>query len=331
MDYRQETFLVPTQEQDTNNMALLREHANAVWAITSYFNPANYASRLRNYRIFRKNLIVPLVTVELSLNGEFQLCSGDADVLIQLLGGNHLWQKERLLNVALRSLPADCECVAWIDCDVVFESSDWPLAAVEALEQRPLIQLFAKRCDLRGNGYVVGDGTTPFNFDESAGWKVERGAADSGELHATLTRDAPTGLAWAARRELLLQHGLYDACILGGGDRSILCAALGKFDQCAEALRMGPRQIEHYRTWAEPFYKTVTGNVGCIEGRLFHLWHGDLRNRRYRERHESFQRFSFDPFIDVATDSNGCWRWSTDKADMHEYVRNYFHSRKEDD
>jgi len=55
-----------------------------LWAITCYFNPVGYRRRLQNYRTFRQRLKVPLVTVELSFGQEFQLSSGDADVVVQL-------------------------------------------------------------------------------------------------------------------------------------------------------------------------------------------------------------------------------------------------------
>jgi hypothetical protein len=42
------------------------------------------------------------VTVELSFDGRFELAGSDADILIQLSGGAVLWQKERLLNLALK-------------------------------------------------------------------------------------------------------------------------------------------------------------------------------------------------------------------------------------
>ena len=73
-----------------------------MWAITSYFNPARYKNRLSNFRVFRANLGVPLVTVELSFDGNFELSEKDSDILIQVSGGAVLWQKERLLNVALK-------------------------------------------------------------------------------------------------------------------------------------------------------------------------------------------------------------------------------------
>ena len=43
--------------------------ASTLWAITTFFNPVRYKQRLRNYRLFRKTLGVPLIAVELSHDG----------------------------------------------------------------------------------------------------------------------------------------------------------------------------------------------------------------------------------------------------------------------
>ena len=83
-----------------------------VWAIASFYNPVGYRRRLENYRVFRARLTVPLVTVELALGRDFALGAGDADILVQLRGGDVMWQKERLLNVALGAVPADCRKIA---------------------------------------------------------------------------------------------------------------------------------------------------------------------------------------------------------------------------
>jgi len=91
-----------------------------------------------------------LVTVELAFDGQFELTSGDADQLIQLSGGDIMWQKERLLNIALGAVPDKVEDLAWIDCDLVFESPDWPEAARRALKSDNVIQLFP-RCGIWTN------------------------------------------------------------------------------------------------------------------------------------------------------------------------------------
>ena len=103
----------------------MKTPASDFWAITSYFNPAGYGSRRANYRHFRKHLGVPLVAVELSFDGNFELTEGDAEILIQLTGGDVMWQKERLLNLALEALPPECDKVMSIDCDVIFTDPDW--------------------------------------------------------------------------------------------------------------------------------------------------------------------------------------------------------------
>ena len=48
-------------------------------------------------------------------------------------------------------------------------------------------------------------------------------------------------------------------------------------------------------------------------------------------RDQDLEAFGFDPFGDIALDDHGCWRWSSDKKDMHAFIRRYFEMRDEDD
>src|SRR5436853_1095 len=109
-----------------------------LWAITSYFNPQRYRRRLANYRLFRKHLTIPLIAVELSFDGAFDLQPAEADVLVRLREGDVLWQKERLLNVALRALPVECRKVVWMDCDILVDAVDWPEQVSRMLDEFPL-------------------------------------------------------------------------------------------------------------------------------------------------------------------------------------------------
>jgi hypothetical protein len=304
-----------------------------LWAITSYFNPAGYRTRLENYRRFRQQLAVPLVTVEWSREGRFALEQPDADVLVQLRGGDVMWQKERLLNQALRSLPSNCEVVAWLDCDVLFEDDGWVGRTCEALRRDWVVHLFDERRNLPR--HPAGNEFACFHEFESAASVVTKliaGTATPADLDsgAPVTCRTTAGLAWASRRELVEQHGFYDACILGSGDRAILLAGLGEFDCAAQGLRMNSARRCHYLSWAKPFFDSVRGRVGHISGRVFHLWHGELGDRRYSERHGARELIDFDPATDLALDVHGCWKWNSAKPELHEYVRNYFSSRRED-
>lgn len=305
----------------------------ALWAVTSYFNPVGYRRRLENYRLFRQRLGVPLATVELSFDGAFQLRPGDADLLLQIHGGDVMWQKERLLNLALAAVPGTCDKIAWVDCDVVFTRDDWAAQASRALDEVCLLHLFQERCDLQRDESPDQLPSDPQGAAPSMVYKmVVEGVAPEDLLvsHPRQKQLASNGLAWASRREVLETHGLYDACILGSGDRAVLCAALGTFERCTRALLMNDRQEEHYLAWARPYFKTVRGRIRYIPGLALHLWHGEAKDRQYGERDRDFEPYCFDPYRDIALDEHGCWRWSSDKRELHAFVKRYFESRNED-
>ena len=306
-----------------------------LWAIACYFNPVGYRRRGRNYREFRRRLTVPLVTVELSFTGAFELDADDADILIQLRARDVMWQKERLLRIALQAVPREVKKVVWLDADIVFERDDWHLNAARSLDVVPLLQPFSVVVDLAPDADIDAGKLEPLQVRDS--FCSALGSANDRHAFARLKRDpdgkapAAAGMAWAFRRELLERHGFYTGSVLGGNDRAMACAAVGQFDAAAQNWAMNSKQIEHYRRWAEPFHADVQGRLGCVEGRLYHLWHGELSRRRYRERHLGLREHDFDPAKDVALDESSCGCWSSDKPEMHRYVKDYFRSRCEDD
>lgn len=301
--------------------------ASHLWAITSYFNPMRYRRRLANYRTFRARLDVPLVAVELAYGDGFELGAGDAEILIQLRGRDVMWQKERLLNLALAALPAHCSKVVWVDCDVLFAAPDWSRRLDALLDRHAVVQAFRRVCHVAADWSA---GAASPLFTQTA---VLALVADAGsEALASRVPSGPgssnKGMVWAARRSLLAEHGLYDASIIGGGDLAFVAALCGRFDVAMRV--MNDRQSEHYLHWARRWHGAVSGPPGVLDALLLHLWHGDVGDRRYRERHESLRPYDFDPATDIALDDEGAWRWNSDKPGLHEYVRCYFASRRED-
>jgi len=53
-------------------------------AIASHYNLARHKRRVTNYRIFPEKLGTPLLTVEFSFDGNFELKNSDADMLMQI-------------------------------------------------------------------------------------------------------------------------------------------------------------------------------------------------------------------------------------------------------
>jgi hypothetical protein len=298
------------------------------WAITSYWNPVRYKRKYVNYRLFRERLEIPLVAIELALGTDFELGKDDADLLVQMRGGDILWQKERLLNAALQALPDSCHYVAWVDCDIIFETTDWPRRTRQLLEHATLVQLFSHVYRMPPSWKPKHQMPADAELLYSAPYLIASGMPVATCMGSPASQIACSpGYAWAAPRQLLANYRLYDACVIGGADAAIARAAYGRFD---DAMRLQPLNQRHFLAWAQPFYKAINSNVAFVEGKIFHLWHGKTEHRRYRARNEEFRRFQFDPFTDIAARRNEPWRWNSDKHEMHDYVREYFASRRED-
>lgn len=307
---------------------------NDLWAITPFFNPIGYQIRLENFKEFRKRLKIPLIAIELSFNGNFELHENDAEILIQLQGRDILWHKERLLNIALKHLPEKCSKVAWLDSDIVFNREDWDILLRSQLEKFQFVQVFKEVCDLpKGFNLENLDEAHSFSKVYSTSYKACKGMEVAKGLrypaHRTRSSSA-NGLAWAATRNFLDKRGLYDACILGSGDRAMVCAALGEYDAIRQVLYMNLLQFEHFLSWAKPFNEDLQGKLGYVDGTIFHLWHGNPFKRRIASRYKILKPYDFDPYNDIIIGENGCWEWATGRKKLSDIIRRYFISRKED-
>ena len=299
-----------------------------VWAITSYYNPVRYNRRLSNYHLFRANLPIPLVTVELSFDGRFELRRDDADILIQITGGAVLWQKERLLNVALRAVPAEVDRIAWVDCDLILKRPDWVDEARRQLGKFNVVQLFSDAVHLSPENYRSA------GIDASKHESVPGivGLPDAKELitvHSDLNY-YQSGFAWAAKRQLIEEHYFYDAAIVGGGDCMMVAAVLGQFGGITQRFLLNEMRRRHYLEWAIPFHDSVAERIGQVPGTVYHLSHGDLKNRKYGERHVSLAAFDFDPDRDLRVGAHGAWEWARPKPELEAFLWSYFADRAED-
>ena len=133
-----------------------------------------------------------------------------------------LWQKERMLNLAIEALPSDADAVAWLDADLVWFNRDWVYEARRLLEHFNAVQLFEHVIDSDREGRL--------------------GQRAPGHVYAKthgLGYGRPGG-AWAARRKPIV-GGLYDRHAIGGGDSVMLAAWEGR-----ETL---PPSLQHGTAW----------------------------------------------------------------------------------
>jgi hypothetical protein len=302
-----------------------------MWAITSYYNPVRYKRRLSNYRIFRANLDVPLVTVELSFDGTFELEKNDADRLIQISGGAVLWQKERLLNLAIKQVPPDIENIAWVDCDAILGRPDWIEEAKRQLDKFQVIQLFSGVAQLSSEEYEKQSNLQNSHISVPSIASLSNGRD---LLFKANSKTAPLyheGLAWAAKRRLLEKHGFYDAGIVGGGDSLMTAAIYGLYDESIRFFLLDAPRREHYLRWAVPFHESAGGCIGYVPGTIYHLAHGSREKRSYEDRHASLANFRFDPDFDLRIGANGAWHWAKPRPELQNFLMDYFIDRAEDE
>ncbi len=301
-----------------------------LWAVTTYFNPERYQRRLANYREFRARLEAPLIAVELGFDGRFELDTGDAKLVLRIEEGAVLWQKERLVNIALDRLPDDCDAVLCIDCDVFFLFPEWCSDAVGLLDRYPVVQPYSSVLHLDRDWSPGSAPEDCIDFKQPALAAVSDPASHLVEATRRSAGSIAPGHAWLYRREILCKRGLFDTCIVGGGDTAIACAAWGVADTAVALHRMTVGQEARYRDWARSFHDAVQGRVGSVDRALAHLWHGSIEDRRPRDRHLILAQHDFEPALDLEFNPMGAWEWGSDKPLLHEKVRGYFAARRED-
>lgn len=284
--------------------------------IAVHYNPQRYLLPIRNYWEWRHSLgslQSNLITVELSFDDRF--CIPDAH---QIAGdsSNVMWQKERLINLALeRLLPEHCQYIAWVDHDLVFSNPDWSAHTVEMLSgDYDVVQLYDTWTHYDANGKI----------------EHRRNSLAARRLGGIRTQHGPLspGGAWAARRDYLERiGGLLDNNIVGGGDQGACDAWTGHVSHYHQLY--SPQLSADNRRWQEQAAAKLR-RCGYIPGNVDHLYHGDRKHRRYEGRSSILQRHAFDPETDICIDHHGILAWASDKPALHREVANYFASRQED-
>ncbi|MCZ7547686.1 MAG: hypothetical protein M5U11_00820 [Anaerolineales bacterium] len=303
------------------------EQCNDLWIITSYFNPCHYKTKHANFELFEKTILdsnLKLLTVECAFeDDDFEL--PPSPHILQVRCSDVLWQRERLLNLAINSLSDTIKKIAWIDCDIMFLNKYWAVQTSELLEQLPIVQPFQTVTRLSHGVDEHGESWDSFGYVTQT--MPGASAKVKFDLHGH------TGFAWAARMEILRKYGLYDGSISGGVDHLMAHAMLGEFDSPCLVRIVGSSDSafrKHFLEWAAPFYMEIKGQLGYIPGSMVHLWHGDDLNRKYLERHESIRLLGYNPYTDLRIGKDGLWEWNSHKPELHAWARNYFKERKED-
>jgi len=109
--------------------------------ITTYFNPNNYITKKANFDRFISPLIqsgLTFLIIECSFT-EDQYELNDYQNVIKVKASSAIWQKERLLNIALPFIPMHCTKIVWIDSDILFLNPNWAVETSILLDCYPVV------------------------------------------------------------------------------------------------------------------------------------------------------------------------------------------------
>jgi len=286
-------------------------------AVTCYFNPTNCPYMRANYHEFARRLSVPLITVELSFTGNFDIPGSHR--LVGNTTDQLLWQKERLLNYAETLLPPECDAVVWVDADILFDSKDWPEKTLRMLRYNHVGQPYETPYEAK-----LSDLSHRWPVRQSTCAAYRKGHEDYyhfGKFHP--------GFVWAMRRDTWRAiGGLLESCVVGNGDIH-MCRGFFDVDLWNDRV-MNSAWANDADRWRSTAWSVIRGRVGFVPGLITHLWHGDRANRKYIERLTYLGHNGYNPPKDLIRKGE-LLSWSPyamrNKKRMVSLVHDYFEER----
>lgn len=276
--------------------------------ITTYFNFTDSKQIKKNYINFRKKFRHKIWTAEICLPHQKFFINDSIKLKVDYT--QILWQKERAMNILLSYLPRSTDTVVWLDADIVIENRNFLRDIDHTLSFHPVAQICE---EIYEKSHNTSHNTVTFAKDH-----IEQ-----------LNTDWPAvGFGWAMRKDVL-KNGFFDLDIVGNGDALQLISWLGLWDHQLVSV-LPPAHRKKYLEWAIDSHNEVNGHIGCIKGRVRHMYHGTKENRQYWDRNRIMTDNNYDPDRDIDVNPSNylfCMKNYAIQKQLHQY----FISRKDDE
>lgn len=326
--------------------------------VVPYSNPFRWRSRRHHVNDCIRHLSrcpnVKLYVVELAYGDRpheiTPLSHSDefAPTFIQLRTDCEMFHKENLINIGVSRFPPGWKYGGYSDGDFHFTRHDWALEAIHMLQHHEFVQLFSNYADLTPTTATSFDGHRMYRSNSTFAWnylhqrefkeaKLQQQKTDPYYGHAIPVEVFPFGFppgapggAWAWRKSAFNDvQGMLDTCIMGSADWWMAFGLIGQ-----KSMLRGDATIRSYnddiRNWQKRAAK-LTANIGCVDCFAVHFYHGASSNRAYGTRESILQDHKFDPRYDITRDWQGVYRWTGNKPQLRDAVRQIFLNRHEDD
>lgn len=292
--------------------------------ISSFYNPCDSEKRLRNYKIFLDFLR------ESGMEKHFYVChirKPEEKPLIaggtvyEVVHAEKLFHKECGLNYVLSRLPETYRKVIAADCDMISLDVDWVGKTAALLEKYMMIQLF------NNNYYANPETGVSIQYNRNSllrGWCT-------GKPHT-----AQQGGVMAYRREYFENHGLmFDKCLVGGGDNMNVTPFLSVLSNTSLTTMYHNRYFKGLNSETDEYilkkieYLKKHSLKPCyyLDSPIAHLYHGELKNRKYYERRLITKKYIFSDYF--VKDINGFYQYIKADNPLRNEIIQYFIGRHE--
>jgi len=311
-----------------------------LYVLTTVFNAPRYRSRWKLHQDWVKMVVeagaIPCVVEVAFRDRDFSVTEPDNPHHLQLRSSAEVWHKENALNLLIQRLPQDWQYLATIDSDISFARPDWANECLHRLQKNRIIQLWSEAEDLGPNFEGL---SKHHSFVYS--WKHDEVLPDEGyygkpEQNKVFTYHP--GFAWGYRRDALEDLGGYgcgpliDWAILGAADQHMAKCLIGKGKSSLHPDIKGPYR-DMVLQWEDRALRYIKKDLGYMDGKILHYWHGKKVNRFYWSRWQVITKTQFNPFTDLKRTTQGLSKLvieSERQEKLRDLLRAYFSSRNED-
>jgi hypothetical protein len=235
-----------------------------------------------------------------------------------LLSEDDLWHKECAINFLLKKIPENYAKIIVSDCDLVFNESGWVEKTSDLLNQHVFVQPYDK---IKYLGPVEGSCDSFY-----------AGIVSHMQKSSVVDFGNPGALVAYRRDYLRAVGGLFDKCVVGGGDTiNIIPFFMDNFHKLDFLNRICPdtriEVLDYINNCVDFIEKSKLGSAAYLKDVvLTHLFHGMIKHRQYDSRYNIINKITFNNNFNKKNDLYQI----TSNEKLKNNLKNYLIDRKED-